>query len=75
MYFSIDYYRFRNYQNIDAVLVSDNIVSISFSRKKVKMKVICLPIDRFRWFSSLTPKDFDHRAPHPGFNGNDGHAQ
>jgi hypothetical protein len=22
-----------------------------------------------------TPKDFDHRAPHPSFNGNDGHAQ
>jgi hypothetical protein len=33
MYFSIDYYRFRNYRNIGAVFVSDNIVSISFSRK------------------------------------------
>jgi hypothetical protein len=34
MYFPIDYYRFRNYQNICAVFVSDNIVSISFSRKR-----------------------------------------
>jgi hypothetical protein len=34
MYFSIDYYRFRNYRNIGAVFVSDNIVSISFSRKR-----------------------------------------
>jgi hypothetical protein len=34
MYFSIDYYCFQNYQNIDAIFVSDNIVSISFSRKK-----------------------------------------
>jgi hypothetical protein len=34
MYFPIDYYRFRNYRNIGAVFVSDNIVSISFSRKR-----------------------------------------
>jgi hypothetical protein len=34
MYFPIDYYRFRNYRNIDVVFVSDNIVSISFSRKR-----------------------------------------
>jgi D-lyxose ketol-isomerase len=34
MYFPIDYYRFQNYQNIDAVFVSNNIVSISFSRKR-----------------------------------------
>jgi hypothetical protein len=34
MYFPIDYYHFRNYRNISAVFVSDNIVSISFSRKR-----------------------------------------
>jgi hypothetical protein len=34
MYFSIGYYRFRNYRNIGAVFVFDNIVSILFSRKK-----------------------------------------
>jgi hypothetical protein len=34
MYFPIDYYRFRNYRNIGAVFVFDNIVSISFSRKR-----------------------------------------
>jgi hypothetical protein len=34
MYFLIDYYCFWNYRNIGAVFVSDNIVSISFSRKK-----------------------------------------
>jgi hypothetical protein len=34
MYFSIDYYRFRNYQNIGVVFVSDNIVSILFLRKR-----------------------------------------
>jgi hypothetical protein len=34
MYFPIDYYRFRNYRNIGAVFISDNIVSISFSRKR-----------------------------------------
>jgi hypothetical protein len=45
---------FRNYQNIGAVLVSNNIVSISFWRKKkVKIKVIWPPIDRFGSFSSL----------------------
>jgi hypothetical protein len=33
MYFPFDYYRFRNYRNIGAVFVFDNIVSISFSRK------------------------------------------
>jgi hypothetical protein len=38
MYFRIDYYRFRNYRNIGAVFVSDNIVSISFSRKKNENK-------------------------------------
>ena len=31
---------FRNYHNIDAIFVFDNIVSILFSRKQVKMKVI-----------------------------------
>jgi hypothetical protein len=35
IYFSIDYYRFRNYRNVGVVFVSDNIVSISFSRKKM----------------------------------------
>jgi hypothetical protein len=34
MYFSIDYYCFRNYRNISVVFISDNIVSISISRKK-----------------------------------------
>jgi hypothetical protein len=54
IYFSIDYYRFRNYRNIGVVFVSDNIVSISFSRKKnMKIKVIWSLIDRFRPFSSL----------------------
>jgi hypothetical protein len=53
VYFPIDYYRFRNYRNISAVFVFDNIVSISFSRKKVKVKVIWPPMDRFRSFSSL----------------------
>jgi hypothetical protein len=38
MYFPIDYYRFRNYRNIDAVFVSDNIISILFLRKKYKNK-------------------------------------
>jgi len=38
MYFPIDYYRFRNYRNIGAVFVFDNIVSISFSRKKCDNK-------------------------------------
>jgi hypothetical protein len=33
MYFPIDYYRFRNYWNIGVVFVSDNIVSILFSKK------------------------------------------
>ena len=32
--FPIDYYRFRNYQNIGVVFVPDNIVSILFSKKK-----------------------------------------
>jgi hypothetical protein len=34
MYFPIDYYRFRNYRNIGAVFVSNNIVLISFLRKR-----------------------------------------
>jgi hypothetical protein len=34
MYFLIDYYRFRNYRNIGAVFVSNNIVLISFLRKR-----------------------------------------
>ena len=34
MYFPIDYFHFQNYRNIGAVFVSDNIVSISFSKKK-----------------------------------------
>jgi hypothetical protein len=38
MYFPIDYYRFRNYRIIAAVFVSDNIVSISFSRKKYEIE-------------------------------------
>jgi hypothetical protein len=38
IYFSIDYYRFRNYRNVGVVFVSDNIVSISFSRKKCENK-------------------------------------
>ena len=35
-YFLINFYRFRNYRNIGAVFVSDNIASILFSRKKCK---------------------------------------
>jgi hypothetical protein len=38
IYFSIDYYRFQNYRNVGVVFVSDNIVSISFSRKKCENK-------------------------------------
>jgi hypothetical protein len=38
MYFPIDYYRFRNYRNIDVVFAFDNIVSISFSRKRRENK-------------------------------------
>jgi hypothetical protein len=59
IYFSIDYYRFRNYRNISVVFISENIVSILFFRKKnMKMKVIWPPIDRFRQFSSLVVIDF-----------------
>jgi len=50
MYFPIDYYHFLNYRNIGDVFISQNIVSISYSRKHVKIKVICPPIDRFRLF-------------------------
>jgi hypothetical protein len=53
MYFPIDYYRFQNYRNIGAVFVSDNIVSILFSRKRCENESD-LPIDRFRSFSSLS---------------------
>jgi hypothetical protein len=53
MYFLIDYYHFRNYRNISVVFISENIVSISFSRKNVKIKVIWPPVDRFRPYLEL----------------------
>jgi hypothetical protein len=52
IYFPIDYYHFRNYQNIDDVFLSDNIAPILFLKKIWKQKWFGL-IDYFGSFSSL----------------------
>ena len=49
MYLLIGYYRFQSHRNIGVIFVFDNIVSISFSRKKYENEsdLGSYPINRF----------------------------
>jgi hypothetical protein len=60
MYFPIDYHRFRNYRNIGAVFVSDNIVLTSFSRKNYENES---DLASYRSFSSLHTRISTRRSP------------